>query len=87
MNSKRTPEESMFLKKLGDNIIRKRLENGVKAKDVYEKLDMDRSNYRRIEAGRTNPTVLLLRKISITLNIPVDQLLLMEEKSDNFPPK
>ena len=81
MKAKRTPEEEIFLKKLGENIIAYRTESNIKAKDVYEKIDMDRSNYRRIEAGRTNPTILLLRKISITLEIPLEQLINMKEKS------
>lgn len=63
-----------FLKKLGENIVRIRKEKGVASKEIYEDIEMDRSNYRRIEAGRTNPSTLILKKICDKLGVSVSDI-------------
>ena len=68
-------EEQNYLKSIGDNIIRIKNEKNLKSKDIYESLDMDKSNYRRIESGKTNVSLLLLRRISKVLNVSLEELI------------
>lgn len=69
-----TNEELAYLKTVGDNIIRIKKEKKITSKYVYEELDMDKSNYRRIEAGKTNLSLLLLKRISEVLGVTIDDL-------------
>mgnify|MGYP001564626001 CR=1 FL=1 len=70
-----TKEEKEFLKLLGENIIHIKKKTNLKSKNIYEELEIDKSNYRRIEAGKTNVSVLLLRRISKMLGIPCEELI------------
>lgn len=72
---KRDKKEEEFLKKLGARIKSIRKEKGVKQIDLGYALDLDKSNMNRIEAGNTNPSVLLLQKISIELELSLSELL------------
>jgi len=74
MKKPRSEEESLYLKKLGENISKIGIEKGIAPKVVYETLEIDRSNYRRIIAGRTNPSILLLRKIAKALEVEMKEL-------------
>jgi transcriptional regulator with XRE-family HTH domain len=67
-------EEFEFLKNVGENIIRIKKEKNITSKQVYEELDIDKSNYRRIEAGKTNLSLLLLRRIANVLNVSIGDL-------------
>lgn len=66
--------EESFLKLLGKNIARIRKEKQLKQTDVAFECDMDKSNYIRIEGGRTNPTAKTLFKIAKALAVPVKDL-------------
>lgn len=67
-------EELNYLKSLGDNIIRIKKEKKLTSKYIYESLEIDKSNYRRIESGKTNVSLLLLRRISKVLNVDLTEL-------------
>jgi transcriptional regulator with XRE-family HTH domain len=67
-------EEKNLLKLLGDNIVRIKKEKNLKSKEIYEELDIDKSNYRRIEAGKTNVSILLLSRIAKALNVDLNEL-------------
>ena len=68
-------DEKEFLKLLGENIVRYREIIGLKQIDLAVKLNMEDSSLRRIEKGRTNPTVLMLRRIADSLDVTVNELL------------
>ena len=67
-------EEFEFLKNVGDNIIRIKKEKNITSKHVYEELEIYKSNYRRIEAGKTNLSLLLLRRIATVLDVSIGDL-------------
>jgi|GEM_PF-5862050 transcriptional regulator with XRE-family HTH domain len=68
-------EEQAYLKVLGENIIRIKKEKKLTSKQIYDELDIDKSNYRRIEAGKTNVSILLLTRIAKTLSVKVSELI------------
>ncbi len=68
-------DDKAFLKKLGQNIQRVRKEKGVTQVELGHSCDSEKSSINRIETGRTNPTILTLRKIADGLNVTVDELL------------
>ena len=67
--------EKEILKTLGQNIVRIKKEKKLTSKQIYEALDIDKSNYRRIEAGKTNVSILLLNRIAKALNVELVELL------------
>lgn len=82
-NKKKTSRERMkwedreqdFLKSLGENIVRIKKQKKLTSKEIYESLDIDKSNYRRIEAGKTNVSILLLNRIAKALNVELNDLI------------
>lgn len=73
--NKREKEEAEYLKKLGKRIKSLRKEKGVKQVDLAYSCDIEKQSMSRIEAGNTNPSILLLRKISELLGVTVSELL------------
>ncbi len=69
-----TDEEYDFLKSVGNNIVRLKKENNLTSKQVCDELEMDKSNFRRIEAGRTNISLLLLRRIAKVLGTDLSEI-------------
>lgn len=67
--------EDAFLKKIGENIVRIRQEKGLKQVDLAARLEMEDSSLRRIEKGRVNSTILMLKKISDALEVNINELL------------
>ena len=74
MNS-REKVESDYLKKLGKRIKTLRKERGIKQVDLAYSCDIEKQSMSRIEAGNTNPSILLLRKIAEIIEVPVSELL------------
>lgn len=68
-------QEQDLLKSLGENIVRIKKQKKLKSKQIYEALDIDKSNYRRIEAGKTNVSILLLNRISKALDVELTELI------------
>lgn len=66
--------EIEYLKSLGQRIKTIRKTKGIKQTELGYACDMDKQNMNRIEAGRTNPSVLLLKKISKELGINLREL-------------
>ena len=64
-----------FLKKLGKRIVELRKQKSLKQIDLAGILEMEDSSLRRIESGRVNSTIVMLRKISKALNVSIDELL------------
>jgi len=71
----REQDEIIFLKRLGNKIAEIRKGKDIKQVELSSMLDIEKANLSRIEAGRTNPTVLLLRKICKNLEIEWEDLL------------
>lgn len=72
---KRETDEVVFLKSLGNRIATVRKEKKIRQVDLGYAVDLDKSNMNRIEAGNTNPSILILRKISNHLGVPLSELL------------
>ena len=68
-------DNSLILIKLGENISKIRKEKGITQIELGHRCDFDRSNMRRIESGRTNPTILTLKKISEGLEVSLEELI------------
>ena len=64
-----------YLKRLGARIKKNRLEKGIKQKDLGYAIDIEKSNMSRIEAGNTNPTIIMLKKIAEELDISLKELI------------
>ncbi|MCG6189112.1 helix-turn-helix domain-containing protein [Maribellus maritimus] len=67
-------EKEDFLKKIGKNIVRLREKKGLRQIDLAIELDIDDSSLRRIESGRTNPTILTLKKIADVLEVNLSEI-------------
>lgn len=63
--------EKLFLKNLGQNIVRFRKEKGLSQLDVCALIDMEAPNLSSIENGRQNATSLTLLKIANALDVEV----------------
>ena len=67
-----------FQKKLGKRIKSLRELKGISQQELASFCDFEKSNMSRIEAGRTNPTVITLLKISKALSIKLTELIDIE---------
>jgi len=72
-------EAERYIKKIGNRIVQLRKEKGLKQIDLAAKLDLEDSALRRIEKGRTNPTIKTLFNIAKELGITVSELITVEE--------
>lgn len=72
--SKRDLADAAYLKKLGARIKGIRKEKGMKQVDLAYLCEIEKQNMQRIEAGNTNPTVLLLKKIAKNLEVSLSYL-------------
>lgn len=69
-----------YLKKVGTNIKRIRLEKGIKQIDLAYLCNFEKQNMQRIEAGNTNPTLKTLLKIAEMLDVNVIDLIDIKSK-------
>lgn len=67
-------EKEDFLKKIGENIVRLREKKGLRQIDLAIELNIDDSSLRRIESGRTNPTIITLKKIADVLKVNLSEI-------------
>lgn len=70
----REKEDELFLKNLGKRISIIRKEKKIRQVDLGYSCDLDKSNMNRIEAGNTNPSILILNKISKELGVSLKEL-------------
>ncbi len=68
-------EDNKFVKEIGENIVRIRKEQNLTQKELSYRLEIEDSALRRIEKGRTNPTILTLKKIATALKVNISDLL------------
>lgn len=64
-----------FLKKLGKNIAAIRKKKGFSQDDLYLEAEISRRTIYLIETGQTNPSIVVLLKISEALDVHVSDLL------------
>lgn len=64
---------------IGLNIRKLRREKNLTQQDLAAACNFEKSNLARIEAGRTNPTVLTLFKICEVLRVPLKRLFEFDE--------
>ena len=70
-----TPEEKEFIQKLGRRIVALRKEKKMKQIDLATKINIEDSALRRIESGRTNPTLKTLLRIAEGLDTSIITLM------------
>jgi len=68
-------EAEDYLLKLGSKIKEIRLSKSMRQIDLADKIGIEDSALRRIESGRVNSTIIMLRKIADGLNIDVKDLI------------
>ncbi len=71
---KENRDKEVLLKKLGHRIKSIREKKNISQQMVAAKCNFEKSNMSRIEAGRTNPTVYTLYKISNALEVKLSYL-------------
>lgn len=72
-------KEIKFIEKVGAKIKKKRIESGHSQLNFAALLNIEDSALRRIEAGKTNPTLKTLYRIANALNLTICDLLKVEE--------
>lgn len=70
-----TQKEKDFIILLGKRIVELRGSKNIKQKELADLLDIEDSSLRRIESGRTNPTIKTLLRISKGLGVELLELL------------
>lgn len=70
-----TKEEKAYIKKLGIRIVELRKEKNLKQIDLATKINIEDSALRRIESGRTNPTIKTLLRIAEGLDVEFKEML------------
>lgn len=66
--------ETKFLAALGGRIRKLRTKKGYSLSELAYRCDFEKASLSRIELGKTNTTVLTLRKISRALDIQLNEL-------------
>ena len=75
MVKSKSTKEDVILKKLGERITQLRKKSGKSQTQFSYEMGWDKPNLRKIEKGKTNPTVKTLIKISDVLEITLSELL------------
>ena len=68
-------DDKIFLARIGKRITEIRKERNLKQTELAFRCGMKKSNMNRIEKGKTNPTVLKLKRISKELGVHITELL------------
>lgn len=66
--------ENVTLKKIGKKIQELREVQNLSQQDLAAKINYDKSNMSRLEAGRTNMTVITLEKVAKALEVDLIEL-------------
>lgn len=74
MSDMTTKDKDFLLVQIGNRIKSLREQKNISQQDLAALCNFEKANMRRIEAGRTNPTVYTLLKISHALNISLSEL-------------
>lgn len=75
MSKQKKPEPfDNVIVKLGERVKKLRLQAGKSQTVLAYECNMDKPNLRKIEKGRTNPTVKTLHKLSTALEVSIAEL-------------
>lgn len=69
-----TKAEKEYIQKIGQRIVELREERNLKQIDLAFKVNIEDSALRRIESGRTNPTIKSLLRIAKVLEVEMTEL-------------
>lgn len=72
-------EKKEFLKRVGQQIVKKRLERGWTQADLAKACDKDPQSIERVENGKINASIYYLFEIAIALNIPLSEITTINE--------
>ncbi|MBP6234513.1 MAG: helix-turn-helix transcriptional regulator [Saprospiraceae bacterium] len=67
-------DKDKILKHIGNNIKNIRESKGISQQKLAADCNFEKSNMSRIEAGKTNPTILTLYKIANALDVDVREI-------------
>jgi transcriptional regulator with XRE-family HTH domain len=67
---------------LGENIKKIRKERGLQQKEVAIEVGVDQSNYNKMENGKRDPSVTVLKKLADLFGVTVDYII---EPTDDMP--
>ncbi len=82
MTPKFNRKQKKILNKLGEKILKIRIEKGLTQEDVVHKINMERTYLGGIESGKRNPSTLVLTRIAYALNVDPSELLRGNKFSD-----
>jgi len=68
-------EKGAYLQGLAANVKRLRQERGLSQTDLYFKADVHRTELGKIEAGETEPRLMILHVLAHALGVTVDELI------------
>jgi ribosome-binding protein aMBF1 (putative translation factor) len=72
---KERKERLKMQKRFGEHLITLRKSKNLTSAELARRCEMERSNIARIETGRTNPSLFVLKKLSVGLGIELEELL------------
>jgi transcriptional regulator with XRE-family HTH domain len=64
---------------IGKRVKMLREEKGIPQQDLAAKCNIEKSNFSRLEAGGTNPTLYTLKKIAENLNVSLSELVNLDD--------
>jgi transcriptional regulator with XRE-family HTH domain len=74
-SKKRTPQEGDFLRNFGDRLESLRNKKGFSQEELAAEAEFSRSYYTEVETGKRNISLLNLRKLALTLQVSLAELL------------
>ncbi len=75
MNDQEKEDKLKLQKRFGAHLVKLRESKGLTAAELARLCYMERSSIARLETGRTNPSLFVLRKLSIGLKLEIEELL------------
>lgn len=72
---KEKKERLKLQKKFGEHLIMLRKAMGITPAELARRCYMERSNIARLETGRSNPSLYVLKKLSVGLGMKLEELL------------
>ena len=66
-------EKQQWLKAFGAHLKKMRTSKGISGAEFARQLDIEQSNFTRLEKGRTNPSVYLIKKICDVIDISMSE--------------
>ena len=68
-------DKQEFLEKIGENIVKIRKQKNLKQIDLAYKTNLKGFSLRRIEKGKVNSSILMLKRVADALEVPLIDLL------------